>query len=230
MAAYVVDFLTFVIPLASYVIAGNSLGGEVAWRVAALDPARASGLCIVDGSGYKRNEGQDKMDLSKLPMAWQLARIRGLGSVIKYVCPTFLVAQGVRSAYANPNLVSPVLVERYKAMTISEGNREAIIQRMQVWSEDEGVLRVEGVSAPTLVMWGALDTFIPVAHATRFAADIPGARVVVFPKLAHVPHEEAPEETAAAFLAFLQGAEVAAAAAARAHRAGPPALQLHSRL
>jgi pimeloyl-ACP methyl ester carboxylesterase len=48
------------------------------------------------------------------------------------------------------------------------------------------------IAAPTLVVWGAEDTWIPPAHADRFVAAIPGARKVMLPETGHTPQEEAP--------------------------------------
>ena len=65
-----------------------------------------------------------------------------------------------------------------------------------------GVLRQ--VRAPTLVIWGADDTWIPVRDADKFVRDIPGARKVVIPECGHVPQEEKPHEVAALIADFLK--------------------------
>ena len=59
------------------------------------------------------------------------------------------------------------------------------------------------IQAPTLVLWGDDDRWIPIAHADRFVAAIPGARKVVIPACGHVPQEEKPEEVARLLLEFL---------------------------
>ena len=60
------------------------------------------------------------------------------------------------------------------------------------------------VRAPTLVLWGGEDRWIPVAQAWRFKAAIPGAAVIVIDGCGHVPQEERPEETAALVLDFIR--------------------------
>jgi pimeloyl-ACP methyl ester carboxylesterase len=72
------------------------------------------------------------------------------------------------------------------------------------------------VRAPTLIVWGRYDTWIPPRDAERFEADIPGARVVLV-ETGHMPQEERPAETAALIERFLS-AEVSAPA-----RPGSPA-------
>jgi pimeloyl-ACP methyl ester carboxylesterase len=44
---------------------------------------------------------------------------------------------------------------------------------------------------------------VPPENGTRFRRDIAGSRLVVFPDLGHVPHEEDPAGTVAAVEPFL---------------------------
>ncbi|HEX2094682.1 MAG TPA: alpha/beta fold hydrolase [Longimicrobiaceae bacterium] len=50
------------------------------------------------------------------------------------------------------------------------------------------------IQAPTLVLWGELDTIIPVEHARMFQEGIPGARTVVLRDAAHNPMVDRPED------------------------------------
>jgi pimeloyl-ACP methyl ester carboxylesterase len=56
-----------------------------------------------------------------------------------------------------------------------------------------------GLTIPTLVVWGAHDELLPLALGQRYAAEIPGAKLVVVPDSGHAPMIETP----AAFLAAL---------------------------
>ena len=118
--------------------------------------------------------------------------------------PRPIIVQGLASAYADPAKISDALVDRYFELTLREGNRAALVQRAQTWSPNEGVAKVTGVTAPTLVLWGGRDRLVPPALAQRFAADIPGAQVQVFDDLGHVPQEEDPARTVVPVLAFLR--------------------------
>lgn len=46
---------------------------------------------------------------------------------------------------------------------------------------------------PTLIVWGALDPFIPVGHAIAAHRALPGSRLEIFDGVGHYPHCEAPE-------------------------------------
>lgn len=177
-------------------IAGNSLGGEVAWRVAASAPQRVAKLVLVDAAGYPLS-GRD------IPVGWQIARLPVLGRLTEHFLPRPIVVQGLVAVYGDPRKITEPLVDRYVELTLRAGNRAALVQRAQSWTPAEGVDRVQGVTAPTLILWGGLDRIIPPANAQRFAADIPGSRVQLFGDLGHVPHEEDPARTVAAVQAFL---------------------------
>lgn len=77
-----------------------------------------------------------------------------------------------------------------------------MVQRLQ--GSRESPERIKNINVPTLIQWGEKDTWIPLENAHRFARDIPGAVLVTYPDLGHVPMEEAPENTAADAAAFLK--------------------------
>ena len=64
------------------------------------------------------------------------------------------------------------------------------------------------VTAPTLVLWGELDTIVPLAHARELRSAIPGARLVVLPRAAHNPMVDRPAEFNRVVSAFLRGEPV----------------------
>ena len=194
-ARFVLDLLDK-LAVPRFVVAGNSLGGEVAWRIAASAPQRVAALVLVDAAGYP-------LDSAKIPLGWQIARLPVLGHVTEHLLPRPFIVQGLAAVYADPKRITEALVDRYYELTLRAGNRAALVQRAQTWSRAEGVAHVTGVSAPTLVLWGGQDAVIPLPLARRFLADIPGARLQVFDDLGHVPHEEDPARTVAALQAFL---------------------------
>ena len=180
-----------------FVVAGNSLGGEVAWRIAAAAPQRVAALVLVDAAGYP-------IQNASIPLGWQIARLPVLGRLAEHFLPRPLIVQGLTAAYGDPAKITEQLVDRYFELTLRAGNRAALVERARTWSGAEGVQTVTGVTAPTLILWGGRDRIIVPATAQRFAADIPGSRVQVFDDLGHVPQEEDPARTVAAVQAFLR--------------------------
>jgi pimeloyl-ACP methyl ester carboxylesterase len=195
LARFVIDLLDH-LRLQQVVLGGNSLGGEVAWRVASLAPTRVQRLILVDASGYD-------FVPENMPLGFRLARLPVISRLSEHFLPRGLVEASVLSVYGDPRKVNAALVERYEEITLREGNRRALRLRMQQLEMGEHAARIPQLKLPTLVIWGAKDQLIPPAYAERFARDIAGSRLVVFPELGHVPMEEDPVRTADLVRGFL---------------------------
>ncbi|MBI2169511.1 MAG: alpha/beta hydrolase [Actinobacteria bacterium] len=63
--------------------------------------------------------------------------------------------------------------------------------------------RLRRITAPTLVVRGAQDTFLPAAHAETYAAEVSGARLEVVEGAAHLLPLEKPEELTRLVTQFL---------------------------
>lgn len=182
--------------VSKFAIAGNSLGGEVAWHVAAAVPDRVSALILVDAAGYPL--------ISKhVPIGFRMARTRGLEWLFTRILPRSVVESSVRSVYGDPSYVTDSLVTRYYELTLREGNRASLPRRFAQSRNGSDSSRIATLRLPTLIMWGGRDGLIPPDHAGRFARDIAGSRIALFPELGHVPQEEDPAGTAASAAAFL---------------------------
>jgi pimeloyl-ACP methyl ester carboxylesterase len=59
------------------------------------------------------------------------------------------------------------------------------------------------ITAPTLVLWGELDTVTPVSQGEQLRTAIEGAEITLVPGAQHRPHLEDPAATAAFIAAFL---------------------------
>ena len=195
LARFVVDLLDQ-LGLAKVVLAGNSLGGEVAWRVAAMKPDRVDRLVLVDASGYD-------VEPLEWPIGFRLARTPMASALSEWFLLRGLVDESVRSVYGDPAKVTSELVDRYFELTLREGNRHALRERMQQLDAGQDVGRLAELKLPTLVIWGGRDRLIPPPVAERFRRDIAGSRLVVFPELGHVPQEEDPQRTVEAVKEFL---------------------------
>ena len=182
--------------LTRFVIGGNSLGGEIAWRVAVLAPERVHQLVLVDAAG-------PPFVPEHFPLGWQLARVPVLNHVLEWVLPRQLVAQGLASVYGEPARITPELVDRYFELTLREGNRRALMERLREMRPGVDAERIASIRTPTLVLWGRRDRLIPLAVGEHFGRTIPGSRLVIFDDLGHVPHEEDAARTVKPVRAFL---------------------------
>jgi pimeloyl-ACP methyl ester carboxylesterase len=178
------------------VLGGNSLGGEIAWMVAAAAPERVAALILVDASGYAFTP-------ESVPIGFQLARLPGLGVLSEYMLPRSIIESSVKSVYGDPSKVSPALLERYYELTLRAGNRAALRQRINQMILGDQVERIKTLRQPTLILWGTKDRLIPPSNGAAFERDIAGSRLVTFPALGHVPQEEDPVTTLVPVQEFL---------------------------
>ena len=177
------------------VLAGNSLGGQIAWETAVAQPQRVHALVLVDAAGYAAQP-------QAVPLAFQLARSSIASVLLERVLPRGLILASLRNVVGDPTIVTAELVDRYYDMAIRAGNRRALVQRLALAFVDQSE-RIHRLRLPTLVLWGGRDRLIPVQSGQRFAHDIPGARLVVWPALGHLPQLEDPARTVAEVERFL---------------------------
>ncbi len=194
-ARFVLDLLD-ALKIERAVIGGNSLGGEIAWRTAYLAPQRVASLVLVDAAG-------PPFKPDAVPLGFVMARIPVLNRIGEHLLPRSLVAQGIAAVYGDPRKVTPELVERYFELTLRDGNRHALAQRLQQQVPGEHAGRIATLKQPTLILWGGQDRLIPAAVARQFQQQIAGSQLVVFDGLGHVPQEEDPARTVVPVKEFL---------------------------
>lgn len=180
----------------NFAIAGNSLGGYIAWATALEHPERVSRLILVDASGYPYKS-------SSVPLAFRIARTPVLASLLGPVLPRSIVENSVANVYGDPTKVTPELVDRYYDLATRVGNRQALVQRFNQTQPGPLADRVVELKMPTLIIWGGKDYLIPLEQGKRFNREIAGSQLVVFPELGHVPQEEGPLQTVAVVKTFL---------------------------
>jgi pimeloyl-ACP methyl ester carboxylesterase len=178
------------------VLAGNSLGGYVAWAAAVLAPERIARLVLVDAGGYPYQS-------ASVPLGFKIARTPVLRTLMKDVLPRGLIESSVKNVYGDPAKVTPELVDRYFDLTTRAGNRQALGQRFAQTQPGALAQRVPELNLSTLILWGGQDRLIPLQMGQRFRDEIAGSKLVVFAELGHVPQEENPARTVLAVEDFL---------------------------
>jgi len=194
-AAFVIQVLDH-LKLGRVTLAGNSLGGKVAWRTAALYPERIGKLILVDSVGYPAIP-------KKVPIGFKLARYPVLAPILNRILPRDVVEKSVKSVYADVSKIDDALVDRYYELTLRQGNRQALSRRLRETDDDSDQAQIKQLDIPTLILWGAKDDLIPVENAALFHRDINNSQLVVFDDLGHVPHEEDPITTVNVVKQFL---------------------------
>jgi len=182
--------------LNGFTLAGNSLGGQIAWSYAVAYPERVEALVLLDPAGYP---------IERPALVFRLASIPGFSWLMTKLDPGPIAAKTLRDSYGDPRRITPALVERYRRLALREGNRRAFVKRVAERPLDRSA-DIDKVRSPTLILWGAEDRLIPVAHAQRFVRAIPAASLIVYDGVGHVPMEEIGQRSAADAAAFVAAA------------------------
>jgi pimeloyl-ACP methyl ester carboxylesterase len=178
------------------VLAGNSLGGTIALATALAAPERIERLVLVDSGGHPAAP-------ASVPIGFRIARTPILRNLVLVSLPRGVIESSVRNVYGDPSRVTPELVDRYFDLTLREGNRAAVVERLQQIPPNAIAAKIPTLKVPTLILWGERDRLIPVESGRQFAQEIAGSRLVVYADLGHVPQEEDPARTVEAMRTFL---------------------------
>lgn len=184
--------------LGRFVIGGSSMGGWVAWNYAVAHAKRLRGLVLVDASGAPNAEP------TSLPIGFRIAR-SPVAPFLGKLTPRPLIERSVRQSMTVQNVVTPAMVDRYHDLLLYPGNRRATLDRARTPRTVATPEAMARIAAPTLLLWGAEDKLVPVAGGRWFEKHIPDARLIVFPRIGHIPMEEAPEVSVRALEAWLTG-------------------------
>jgi len=179
--------------LEKFSIIGHSMGGKMAWTLAASQPERVQALVLMAPDGFP-----EAKDIGTKP--YEVPAVTGL---IKYFLPKYLVRKSIEPAFAEADALSDARVNRYYDMLRAPGVRATILERSNQTIYTDPVPRLKAIKAPTLLIWGEQDQMIPSTNAKSYASVLSNSTTVLVPKLGHLLQEEQPEKGLTAVMQFL---------------------------
>lgn len=183
-----------------YVVAGNSMGGWVAWNIALKYPARVAGLVLIDSSGAPEAKP------TKIPIGFKLAQSAAVRPILKVFTPRVIIKQSLEQSVGDPSRITPEMVDLYWKLLLHPGNREATVARGDFPRKPADAMEFAGLTMPSLILWGKKDTLIPLANAVWFSRQLPNDTLVTYDDLGHIPMEEDPARTVADLRSWLDKA------------------------
>jgi pimeloyl-ACP methyl ester carboxylesterase len=185
-------------------LVGHSLGGGVALQFAYQYPERCERLVLVASGGLG----------TEVTPVLRLAALPGASVAIGASChaPVRGPVLALARLLGRLGLVEPADVE--EAASVWAGlsdpsTRAAFLRTLRsvvdvrgqaVTSRDRLYLTR---AVPTLMLWGARDPVLPVAHAAAAAASLPDVELRVLARAGHVPHHTDPEQFVRVVLDFV---------------------------
>jgi pimeloyl-ACP methyl ester carboxylesterase len=192
--AHLVVALMDSLHLPDAVLVGHSMGGEIAAEVAIAFPTRVRGLVLIGAAGLGTRE----------PVLFRVARWPLVGPLLLAFRSRGLAARLLRSTYADPGKVTESDVDQYYAPVAEAQYGQALRGVLREFSFGGLDGRLDAIRAPTLVLWGEADRWIPIALGRGLAAQLNRSAFLSVPHAGHSVQEEAPDEVNRLLIKFLQ--------------------------
>ena len=175
--------------LARASLVGNSLGGAIALLVAEQSPARVDRVVVLDSAGFgmKTSERPFMIRVIGSPLAGTFAD--------RVPVKRLLTEFTLRHLIHDHAQVSEERINEYVTPFLPPGALRSAQSLLASPVDEQFAARLSGIAAPTLVLWGRYDPWLPESHADRFVAAIKGSRKVVL-ETGHMPQEELPKDGA----------------------------------
>jgi pimeloyl-ACP methyl ester carboxylesterase len=177
------------------VLAGNSLGGAVALRMALSYPERVAGLILSAPAGLGR----------EMALLLRLCTVPLLGEYLTRRQPQRPdgnpkegVTKALESCFYDHRFVTQERINYDYNLSLLPGSQYAFLTTLRSscnWLGSRPVFlknvleKLSELSTPTLVVWGKQDHILPVKYAEN-ARRIPGAKVHVLEACGHFPQLE----------------------------------------
>ena len=193
-----IDSFAAALNLPKFAVAGNSMGGGVAWQLAVRHPQRVNALILVDAAGFPNEKPP-----GEVPLAFKILRYPIGRAFLRNIDNRFLIREGLRTDVFDKALITPAFVDRWAEFQRAPGHR-AILMSVDLGGQPADLAAtLATISVPTLILWGEADVLLEPASAHKFAAAIPGSKLITFPQVGHLPQIEIPARSAAAAAEFL---------------------------
>jgi pimeloyl-ACP methyl ester carboxylesterase len=179
--------------LPNAVFIGHSMGGAIAAEVAIQYPQRVRGLVLVGSAGLGARE----------PLLFRVARWPVVGPTLLAFRGRGLTGRLLRSTYFDPSKVTEADVDQYYAPVALPDYGRALrgVLRQFRFTALNG--RLDRIAAPTLVLWGQADHWVPIGLGRALASGITRSAFLSVPQAGHSVQEEAPDEVNRLVIRFL---------------------------
>lgn len=171
---------------AAHAVVGNSLGGAVAIQMHLEAPRRAPRLALSCAVGPPLRPPPGGAIFGRPGMGAAFSATFGNRAAVRIVLE--------RMAYKRIAVDNATLAGVWPASGF-RGTRHTVaaLARNAPGATREMFRRLGGVTAPTLIVWGAHDGVLPLRYGRLLASRLPDVQFEVFDDCGHLPHEEDPD-------------------------------------
>lgn len=174
-------------------VAGNSLGGWTALRLAQHEELPIAGVVPIGPAGIRM-----------APLFFTVDRIPAVAQLIGMPAPVpEAVVRSVagsiyrRLAFGDPAAIDKAVVDRFTRFTVERAViRERLNYAKRLRPDLAHPFDADRIKVPVLALWGDRDRLCPPAGADDLAALLPDARIEIIPNCGHCPQIECPDVVA----------------------------------
>ncbi len=199
--------LTNQLGIEKFSIAGNSMGGGVAWRYTLEHPTKVEGLILLASSGVGSKEDVKKFEERKnnTPIVWRLMDSALLKKFLHYYTPKFFAIEGLKRSVYDQKLANDDHATQFHDLVLLKGSRNAILSMTMGGRRTMyGPEALSKITVPTLVIHGEEDNIIGSERSLVFEENIDNAKIKIYPNVGHLPMYEEPVRTANDIIRFFQ--------------------------
>ena len=180
-------------------LVAHDLGASVAIDVMAAYPEGVSRLVLISPPVYP--------DFRE-PAVVKLLRVPGLGQGLLAVGTSLIFTAAMHRGLSHPQRLTPRL-RRAMLSPYRDPDGKAALRRNLWWGRPSEVFAeyprtIRTIEAPTLIIQGCADPYIPIAQVARLHRDIIGSQLRMIADGAHFLPIDTPAEVASTLLNFLR--------------------------
>lgn len=181
--------------LEDFHLAGHSMGGAIALRIALRHPERVRRLALIGPACFPG--GSHTFAANRVSfLVWRL------------IAGRWALRTALRAVYSDPGMVTDSLLDEY-ARPFTKPGYNAVISSLlrKFFSREfrEMPKGYPGLKPPLWITVGEKDLLIPPKHCAELHARVPGSVYEVVAGSGHSPHQERPAEVNASLIRFLSG-------------------------
>jgi len=191
LSKFIADF-----HLDNAILAGHELGGVIATLYALRNPGKVHKLIIMDAPLYS----------AAPPLVLRLLRTRLIGDLFT---GDWFLKRILRGGMVKPEQMTDSMLNDYlKPYHDDPGARSALLKCVRELNlrpvlENEVQANLGKIQAPTFIVWGADDPYVPLDFAKKLKDDIPNSELYVVLRSGHYVQEERGEDVRAALKEFI---------------------------
>ncbi len=174
-------------------IIGISMGGFISLELTLRHPELVDKLVLVSTSGGGLT------NVPSSPKLWPAFFRREKLEVGEQARKTYTRIMGPGYAASHPEVMADIAqIARHRPFSQAASSRQ-----FRAVLSHNAASRVGQIRVPTLIIHGDKDPLVPIANGRRLARKIPGAKMLVYPNVGHIPIIERAADFNRDVLAFL---------------------------